>query len=506
MTRRVRTSHEPAKGDRMPEWLRTSDLAFLSQERVSAPMHVATLEVFESPPDGFDYHSLVALIGDRIAFVPRYRQRVQSVPARLGNPVWVDDDDFDLTYHVRQSALPRPGTMEQLRELVARIVSRPLDRSRPLWETYLVEGLEHHRFAVLSKSHQALVDGVSTLDLGQLILDVSPEPPQTVPDEWRPQPAPSPAALMLDAVGEAVRRPRHVVETIRGGVGEVRHEVGRLGRLVTSAASAVAPGRLAGDGPLVTSLSQQRRFIPVETDFEDYRAVRAMHGGTVNDVVLATIAGALRMWLMTRAESVGSGARMKALVPLSVLDEDGEPTSLGSQVTAHLLNLPIGETSPVMRLHQVSYALKAHKETGRAVSASRLARISGFAPSTFHALGARVAMSYPKGDFNLVITNVPGPQFPLYAFGARMLASYPVLPLREGHALSVGVTSYDGKVFYGIDADYDALPDAEVIGQCIVDAVEELVETTTTSRTRAPRGRSRPAGKARADPSRKKDD
>lgn len=488
----------------MPERLRTSDLVFLSQERVSTPMHVGTLEIFESPSEGFDYHSLVALIGDRIAFVPRYRQRVQSVPAHLGNPVWVDDDDFDLTYHVRQSALPRPGSMEQLRELVARIISRPLDRSRPLWETYLVEGLEKNRFAVLSKSHQALVDGVSTLDLGQLILDVSPEPPQTVPDEWRPEPTPSSTSLMLDAVGEAVRRPRQVVETVRGGVAEIRQGVGRVGGLVASAASTIAPGRFVSDGPLVTALSQQRRFIPVETDLEAYRTVRSMHGGTVNDGVLATIAGALRMWLMTRAETVSSGARLKALVPLSVLDEDGEPTSLGSQVTAHLLGLPIGETSPVMRLHQVSYALKAHKETGRAVSATKLARISGFAPSTFHALGARVATSYPKGDFNLVITNVPGPQFPLYAFGARMLASYPVLPLREGHALSIGVTSYDGKVYYGIDADYDAVPDADVIGQCIVDALEELVETTSTSRTRAPRGRSTPSkARQRADTPRK---
>lgn len=246
---------------------------------------------------------------------------------------------------------------------------------------------------------------------------------------------------------------------------------------------------------LAASLSQQRRFIPVETGLEDYRTVRAMHGGTVNDVVLATIAGALRIWLMTRGEAVHGSTRLRALVPLSVLDDDGEPTSLGSQVTPHLLAMPIGESSPVMRLHQVSYALKAHKETGRAVSATKLAQISGFAPTTFHALGARVATSYPRRAFNLMITNVPGPQFPLYAFGARMLASYPVLPLLQGHAVSVGVTSYDGRVFYGIGADYDAVPDAHVLGQCIVDALEELVETTSTTRTRAPRGRSRPAGR-----------
>ncbi|MPZ97642.1 MAG: wax ester/triacylglycerol synthase family O-acyltransferase, partial [Propionibacteriales bacterium] len=163
----------------MAERLRAADLANLSQESASTPMHVATLEVFEPPRDGFDYQSLVALISDRIAFVPRYRQRVQTVPGHLANPVWVDDDDFDVTFHVRRSALPRPGSMHQLRDLVARIMSRPLDRSRPLWETYLVEGLEDGRFAVLSKSHQVLVDGATTLDLGQLLLDVSPEPPET---------------------------------------------------------------------------------------------------------------------------------------------------------------------------------------------------------------------------------------------------------------------------------------------------------------------------------------
>ena len=482
----------------MPERLRTTDLALLSQETASTPMHVATLEIFETPGGGFDYQSLVALIGDRIAFVPRYRQRVRSVPAHPGNPLWVDDDDFDLTYHVRRSALPRPGSMHQLRELVARIVSRPLDRSRPLWETYLVEGLDGGRFAVLSKSHQALVDGVGTLDLGQLILDVGPEPPETATDEWQPDPSPHAAVLMLAAVGEVMRSPAQAVETVRGGLEGLRSGAARLGGLATSAAAALAPARQSGDGPLSAALSQQRRFIPVETRLEDYRTVRAMHGGTVNDVVLATIAGALRMWLMTRGEAVRGSARLRALVPLSVLDEDGEPTGLGSHLTPHLLTLPVGESSPVMRLHQVSYALKAHKETGRAVSATRLAKISGFAPTTFHALGARVATSYPRRAFNVVITNVPGPQFPLYAFGARMLASYPVLPLLQGQPVSVGVTSYDGKVFYGIDADYDAIPDAQVLGQCIVEALEELVETTSASRTRAPRGRSRPGSKTRS--------
>jgi diacylglycerol O-acyltransferase len=211
----------------------------------------------------------------------------------------------------------------------------------------------------------------------------------------------------------------------------------------------------------------------------------------VNDVVLATVTGALRAWLMTRAESVHTSRQLRAMVPMGVIDKDLEPTSLGSQVAGTILNLPIGEQSPVVRLHQVSYALKAHKDTGRAVSALRLIGVGGFAPTTFHALGARVAASAPARGFNLVVTNVPGPQFPLYAAGARMLESYPVQPLLPDHALAIGVTSYDGHVHYGITADRDAVPDVEVIGQCVGEALAELVETTSESRVRAPRGRSR---------------
>jgi diacylglycerol O-acyltransferase len=470
----------------MTERLRPGDLAFLTQESASTPMHVATVEVFDPPPDGFDYQSLVDLIGDRIAFVPRYRQRIQSVPGHLGIPIWVDDD-FDLTFHVRRSALPRPGSMDQLRDLVARIVSRRLDRSRPLWEVYLVEGLEDGRFAVLTKSHQVLVDGANTLDLGQLILDVSPERRATVADEWVPEPSPGSARLLIDSAAQAVRRPAQLTAAARGAAATLHDGVVRLGQVAQSAAAVLA-SRPAGDGPLSVPPSQQRRFVPVATDLEDYRRVRAFHHSTVNDVVLATIAGGLRAWLMTRAEPVSSGSRLKALVPLSVLDEQGEPTSLGSQVTPYLLALPVGEPSPVMRLHQVSYALKAHKETGRAVGASRLARIAGFAPTTFHTLGARVAVAYPRRAFSLLVTNVPGPQFPLYACGAQMLASYPVLPLLPGHAAAIGVTSYNGKVFYGIAADYDAMTDADVLGQCIVEALEELVDTTSASHPRARRG------------------
>ncbi|MGA9748968.1 MAG: WS/DGAT domain-containing protein, partial [Nocardioides sp.] len=252
---------------------------------------------------------------------------------------------------------------------------------------------------------------------------------------------------------------------------------------------ALSSRRAAPDSPLGAVLSEQRRFATVKTALDDYRGVRREHGGTVNDVILATVTGALRSWLMTRAESVHGSRTFRAMVPMSVIDGDLEPTSLGSQVAGHLLNLPVGEPSPVVRLHQVSYALKAHKETGRAVAADRLTGISGFAPTTFHALGARVAAAQTRRGFHLVVTNVPGPQFPLYAAGAQMLESYPIPPLLPGHAVAIGVTSYDGHVYFGLTGDRDAVPDLDVLAQCLVDSLEELVDSASDTRQRAPRGR-----------------
>ena len=484
----------------MTERLRPEDMAFLVTEAASSPMHNATLEIFE-PGGGFDYDRLVALVADRIAFVPRYRQRLRSVPGRLANPVWVDDEDFDLTYHVRRSALPRPGSMDQLRDLTARIMSRQLDRHRPLWEMYLIEGVEHDRFAILSKSHQILVDGVATIDLGQVILDVDPHPKDTVHDDWHPRHTPSQSALVAGAVRDSVRDPRLAVTTLAENAGSVVRTMGAVGGRLAEVAGTLANRRATPETPISTRLSEQRRFVTVKTSLEDYRRVRRFHGGTVNDVILATLTGAIRAWLMTRAESVDSGRRIKALVPMSVIDSDLEPTSLGSQVAGMLLSLPVGEASPVVRLHQVSYALKAHKETGRAVAADRLTGVAGFAPTTFHALGSRLAAASLRRGFDLTVTNVPGPQFPLYAAGAQMTESYPVQPLLPHHALAIGVTSYDGGVYFGLNGDRDALPDLDVLGQCVTEALEELVDTVSSSRQRAPRGRGR-TGRTPQEPTR----
>ena len=472
----------------MSERLRPSDLALLGVDTSRTPMHNATLEIFDPADSGFDYDALIAHIEDRITFVPRYRQHIRRVPGRLANPVWVDDRDFDLGYHVRRSALPRPGSVNQLRELTARIMSRRLDPSRPLWEAYFVEGLEGGRVALLSKSHQVLVDGISTVDLGQVLLDVDPGPRQVVHEDWRPESEPSSAALMLEALAESARSPRTMLTTGLGTAEAAFRGAGALTGRFGGMVGALSNRRATPDSPFNLDPSEQRRVVLVRTALKDYRRVRRVHGGTVNDVILTTLTGAIRAWLMTRGEPVGTGRKIKALVPMSVIDEELEPTSLGSQVIGHRLSLPVGESSPVVRLHQVSYALKAHSETGRAVAADRIAGVAGFAPTTFHALGSRVAAEESQ-SVNLVITNVPGPQFPMFMAGAEMVETYPVPPLLPGFGVAVGVTSYDGGVYYGITADRDALPDIDVLGQCVRDSLDELVDSASDARPRAPRGR-----------------
>ncbi|MCW2811550.1 MAG: putative diacylglycerol acyltransferase, partial [Friedmanniella sp.] len=467
----------------MPQRLSPLEISLLALDTAHTPGHVGTVDLFDAGPDGFDYERLIGLIRERIAYVPRYRQRVRAVPARLAGPVWVDDENFDLTFHVRRSALPRPGTMEQLREFVGRVMARRLDRSRPLWEIYLVEGLEGNRFALVAKSHLALVDGVDTVDIGQVLLDGSADADSAVGSgTWQPLPEPSPVELVVGALWQNARDPVLAVDSFRGAltgvlgvavaVGEVVGGVG--GALGELAGDALRGGRPAAGSPLAGLVSEQRRFATVRVSLDDLREVRREHDHTINDVLLAMVTGGLRTWLLTRGESLSAGSALTALVPMSVTEDDGEPTSLGSQVAPHLQRLPIGEPNAAMRLHQVAYGTQAHKDTGRAVAARSLADIAGFAPTTLHALGVRVSAGTVRKQHDIVITNVPGPQLPLYAAGARLESSYPVLPLSAGHLLTVGITSYDGEVFLGLNADRDAIADLDVLAQCLLDALDEL--------------------------------
>jgi len=468
----------------VPDRLSSLDASFLYLEEPTTVMHVGSVMVFDAAEEEFDHERLVTLISHRIARLPRYRQKIREVPGRLANPVWVDDESFDLSYHVRRSALPRPGTDEQLEEFVARIQPRPLDRGRPLWEVYLVEGLEHDRFAIVTKTHHALVDGVNALDIAQLLVEGQPGDEEEVVDRWRPHREPTSLQLVGDAVAEAVFMPGQVVDSVRGGLNEVRDVGGRvlsgLGSLVSTVVRGAA--RPAPTSPLNVEIGSARRFVMVGTDLDDYRKVRARLGRgaladdvSVNDVVLATVAGAFRAWLLTRGEPVHPSTVIRAMVPVSVEAEEGSP-ALTHRLTACFVDLPVGEPGASMRLHQIAFSMRQQMEGGHAVGAERLVGLAGFAPPTLHSLGARLGSAMSRRLFNVIITNVPGPQSTLYAGSSPMLSTYPVMPLARGQALAVGLTSYDGGVYFGLNADRFAMPDVEVLGQCIVDSLAELVE------------------------------
>ncbi|MGY1824853.1 MULTISPECIES: WS/DGAT/MGAT family O-acyltransferase [unclassified Blastococcus] len=459
----------------MVERLGTLEASFLYLEEPGTPMHVGGVLVLEAPPGGLE--ALAALVEARLSLVPRYRQRVAEVPGHLANPVWVDDPDFSLDYHLRRSGLPRPGTEQQLLDLVSRLMSRPLDRRRPLWEAYLVEGLEGGRVAVVTKTHPALVDGLSAVDIGQVLLDVSPDAPVPSPGEWSPRRPPSGVELVWSAFEDYRRRPSSLVELTRSAVTDARATAVRIGGvaggLVRTARSAILP---APHSPLNATIGRQRRVAVASADLDDLKRVRKAHGGTVNDVLLTVVAGALREWLLSRGEPVVGGTSVRALVPVSVQDEDGAG---GNQVTSHLVDLPVGEPNPRVRLARLTYAMRGVTQHGRSVGADSLIALGGFAPSTLHALGARAARGLSRRLFNLVVTNVPGPQLPLYAAGGRVLEVFPVVPLARGQGLSIGMTSYDGTVFFGLNADRDSVSDVEVLADLIEQEVAGLVETST---------------------------
>lgn len=462
----------------MTERLSSLDVSFLYLETPTTAMHVGGVARFAPPQDGsFDYEGLCDLVARRISLVPRYRQKIRWVPGHLANPVWVDDEDFDINYHVRRSALPRPGSDDQLRELVGRLQSRQLDRNRPLWEIYLVEGLADGRFAIITKTHHAMVDGVSAIDIGTLILDTSPVPRDVADDHWMPGREPSRLDLVTGAVTDTLRRPTQLLDTVRSGVADARATAERaLETLGGVAAVARSSLHVATESPLNAEIGEQRRYGMASTSLDDYKRVRKTHGGTVNDVVLTAVAGALRTWLLTRGEAVVPSTTVRAMVPVSVRTE-AQGGSLGNRVSSYFVDLPVGEPNPVVRLHQVSYAMTGHKESGQSVGADALIALSGFAPPTIHSAAARLASGLSRRLFNVVVTNVPGPQFPLYAAGAQMVDCYPVVPLAKGQAVSIGLTSYNGGVYYGLNADRDAMPDVDVLATCIEEALAELMET-----------------------------
>ncbi|MDO5502670.1 MAG: wax ester/triacylglycerol synthase family O-acyltransferase [Actinomycetia bacterium] len=487
----------------MTDRLASLDASFLYMEDVTTPMHVGSVLIFDGAAagdsDGLDFDTVVAIIAERISHSPRYRQVLRYVPGRLAAPVWVDDQRFDISYHVRRSALPKPGDDEQLGEFVARVQSRLLDRSRPLWEVYVLEGLQDGRFAIITKAHHALVDGVHAIDIAELIVEETATEPGPTARTWRANPAPSDATLFLDALLDGIRRPGSAIEALRGGLDDVGEALGRVRQGLTDVGSALmrASARPAPHSPLNSTVGAARRFVTVDTDLDDYRTVRTRlpkgnfaEDVTTHDVILAVVTGALRTWMLSRGEAVRGGTTVRALVPLSVDDsaEAAPPGSLrtprGGRIDACIIDLPVGEPSASMRLHQIAFAMRQQYEGGRAVGAARIAGVAGFASPTIHSLASRAGSAMSRRFFNVSITNVPGPQEARYVGESEMLRAYPVMPLAKGQALAIGLTSYRGVVSYGLNADRDSLADLGLIGEAIPAALEELLDAHPTKRSK----------------------
>ncbi|GAA2544447.1 WS/DGAT/MGAT family O-acyltransferase [Mycolicibacterium diernhoferi] len=463
--------------------LSASDSAFYRLENSSTPMYVGSLSIVRKPRGGLSYDTVLATVEQRLPQIPRYRQKVRDVSFGLARPVWIDDADFDITYHVRRSALPSPGSDTQLHDLIARIGSRPMDKSRPLWEMYIVEGLTGNRIAIYTKSHQALVNGMSALEIGHVIADRTQKPPEFGEDIWIPAREPGESELFFAAVGEWITRPTVQLAAVRSAVQEATTNAGVLvdaGRRVASVARTLARGA-APSSPLNATVSRSRRFTVAAHRLDDYRSLRARYECDVNDVVLAVVAGALRNWLLSRGEPVTATSTVRAMAPNSVYP-DAEIDSAGpgqaiSQVSPFLVDLPIGEGNAVVRLSQIAHATESHSTAASLVDARTIVTLSGFAPPTLHAMGTRVATSFSARQFNLLITNVPGAQKQMYIAGTKLLESYAVPPLLANQVLAIAVTSYNGSMYFGINADRDAMSDVEVLPSLLGEALDELLES-----------------------------
>jgi diacylglycerol O-acyltransferase len=450
------------------------DASFLHIESDTSHMHVAGVMLFEGSPPPHD--DLREALERKMHLVPRYRQKLAFVPLQQGRPRWVDDPHFNLNYHLRSTALPEPGSEEQLRNLAGRVFAQPLDRDKPLWEMWVVEGLDGgDRFAVLSKTHHALVDGVSGVDIASVLFDLSEEP-APVPDppkRWLPRPLPSRTQLLAEAVFERATVPAEIVRGVRSVFRAPRRIAGAaVGALAGVGAMAWAGMNPAPPSPYNVAIGPHRRFTWVRCSLADVKAIKNVLGGTVNDVMLAIVTGALGRDLRRRGVNV-AGLELTAMVPVSVRSEDGHG-ALGNQVAAMMAPLPVGCDDPRVRLERISASMRQIKDSGQAVGAQMLTELTGFAPPTIMAQASRLVVR--QRLFNLVVTNVPGPQIPLYMLGHKMIEMFPMVPLAPNQALGVAIMSYDGRINFGLVADYDAMPDLEQLARDFRASLAELGE------------------------------
>jgi WS/DGAT/MGAT family acyltransferase len=453
------------------------DASFLALESPTTHMHVAAVAIFEANAlsdgkGGIDLDRIRAHIEGKLQYIPRYRQRLAYVPVTRA-PVWIDDQQFDLDFHLRYVRLPHPGSDDQLRRMAGRIVSQKLDRSRPMWELWLVEGLARDRFAVIAKIHHCMIDGVAGVDLTTILLNVVPTSDIEPAAPWEPRPAPTGTDLAVTSAARTTRRIFDLMTSWREISTRGSEIAAAMAGRAQAAFESLGSGWLtsASRTPLNPDLGLNRRFDGVELSLDRVKTVRRKTGGSINDLVLTIATGAIRRYLLERGFKL-KGVEFRAMVPVSTRSA-AEPGSMGNQVAMWLVNLPVSEPDPLTRLDTIRKETTRLKDDNHALGAATLVDLSRGTPIPLIYFANRVVGPKMR-PFNITITNVPGPQFPMYLLEARMLSNYPMVPLWSQHGLSLALFSYDGKLLWGILADYDAIPDTGRVTHAIEEAFSEL--------------------------------
>ena len=463
------------------------DASFFFAESENTPMHVGSVAVFDGPPPS--YGDVVRLLLSKLPLVPRYRQRVRPVPMQLGRPLWVDDAHFQILYHVRHTAVPGPGSDEQLRNLAGRVLGQRLDMAKPLWELWLVEGLADNRWAIISKVHHCMVDGIAGTDLMQLMFDLEPDATHDEPKPWTPQRAPSSLSVVTDTVTDTLSHPIQGLSSVPS--------VGSALRAATGAAKGVAAqGRSAAKTvpsfakqvitPTARSLNgpigPHRRWAWTDGKFEEFKAVRSALGGTVNDVVLASITGGFRDLLQGRGELSSEKLVVRSMVPVSVR-RPGERNVQNNQVSAVFVDLPVGLPDPKDRLTSIRGQMDEYKKTMQAVDARSIIAMGDYVAPTLLSMGVRSVLQAGQFWCQAVTTNVPGPRIPLYVLGKRMVSAHAYVPIAGGTRCSIGIFSYLNTMTFGINADFDGYPDIDVLASGIRRGLDQLLEIAGAEKT-----------------------
>jgi diacylglycerol O-acyltransferase / wax synthase len=455
------------------EWMSPVDSSFLHVENDTTPMHIGAVSIFEGPPPPFD--ELRAMVAGKLGLVPRYRQKVRSVPLAVGSPVWVDDPHFSLNYHLRHTAIPKPGGDEQLRQMAARIFSQHLDRDKPLWELWAVEGLQGKRWALLSKVHHCMVDGVAATDLMSVMF--SDDSGGIDGGEWSPAPEPTGAEVLVRTLARRAS-PAGQLEALRRIAGAPRETLRTLAETVRATAAAAPNMRPVSASSLTGPIGPHRRWSWADARLSDVKTIRSELGGTVNDVVLTLITNGFRELLDERGEHVPEDRVVRTMVPVSVRAK-GEKGVYDNRVSAVFARLPVGLTDPVQRLHSIRAEMDGIKESKQAVAGDVLTSMSGFAPPLLLAMGSRLVTLSPRLNMHTATTNVPGPQQPVQTLGRRMLQSFPFVPVVGSIRIVVAIFSYNGGLYFGVTGDYDGAPDIDALTDGIAHGMDELLACTS---------------------------